>query len=92
MNYTPKKLKTMMILGESRMKMFIILLLFLSISGCSTVPNIGISSQAPFCSAGKPIYWSKNDTDKTIGQVKEHNSVGKSICGWGGKKDTAKTQ
>jgi hypothetical protein len=29
--------------------------------------------------AFRPIYWSKNDTDKTIAQIKEHNAAYKAI-------------
>jgi len=36
-----------------------------------------------FCSVAKPILWSKADTDKTLLAVKEHNAVGKRLCGWG---------
>ena len=28
----------------------------------------------------QPIYWSKNDTDKTIAQVKEANAAWKALC------------
>lgn len=36
-----------------------------------------------FCLIAKPIYWSAKDTDETIKQAKEHNSVGVKLCGWG---------
>ncbi len=38
-----------------------------------------------FCKAASPIYWSKKDTDKTLAQIKEHNAVGATLCGWGKK-------
>ena len=44
-----------------------------------------ISEQATFCATAKPIYWSKKDTDATIWEAKEHNRIGKELCGWGRK-------
>jgi hypothetical protein len=46
-------------------------------------PTSASTGAAPFCRAAEPIYWSAKDTDKTIAQVKEHNAVGKKLCGWG---------
>lgn len=34
------------------------------------------------CESFEPILWSKKDTVKTITQAKEHNAVGKALCGW----------
>lgn len=39
-------------------------------------------AHASFCSVAKPIAWSKEDTPETIEAVKEHNAVGKALCGW----------
>lgn len=39
-----------------------------------------------FCAVAKPIYWSSKDTDDTIAQAKEHNAVGKALCGWGASR------
>lgn len=36
-----------------------------------------------FCLLAQPIRWSQSDTDETIRQAKEHNAVGKRVCGWG---------
>jgi hypothetical protein len=40
----------------------------------SSVPTDKVATQA-----FRPIYWSKNDTDKTIAQIKEHNAAYKAI-------------
>lgn len=54
------------------------------LGGCSTTTgSVGI--EATFCGSSRPIYWSKNDTSGTVGQVKEHNSTGRALCGWGKK-------
>jgi hypothetical protein len=34
----------------------------------------------------QPIYWSARDTQKSVEQIKEHNAVGKAVCGWGAGK------
>jgi hypothetical protein len=39
-----------------------------------------------FCLIAQPISWSTKDTDSTIEGVKEHNAVGKRLCGWGKKQ------
>lgn len=38
--------------------------------------------RAAFCDVARPISWSRNDTDQTILQVKEHNAVGQALCAW----------
>lgn len=48
-----------------------------------TTGSKGRIKAAPFCKVAEPIYWSGRDTDQTIKQAKEHNAVGKSLCGWG---------
>lgn len=60
----------------------------MTLAGCVTTtgsrgPTSASTGAAPFCRAAEPIYWSAKDTDKTIAQVKEHNAVGKKLCGWG---------
>jgi hypothetical protein len=47
--------------------------------------NAPINQQATFCATAKPIYWSDKDSDGTIWEAKEHNRVGKELCGWGKK-------
>lgn len=54
------------------------------LAGCQTMTGLG-GSDAPFCGAARAIYWSGKDTAGTIAQVKEHNVVGKTLCGWGRK-------
>ena len=40
---------------------------------------------ANFCEIAKPIFWAPDgaDTKDTVAQIKEHNAVGKKLCGWG---------
>lgn len=56
-------------------------LLLLSLTACATPMDSGATNS--FCLIAKPIYWSAKDTDETIKQAKEHNSVGVKLCGWG---------
>ena len=58
--------------------------MLMSMGGCAMTMGSG-GTDAPFCTVAAPIYWSTKDTDKTIGQVKEHNAVGKTLCKWGQK-------
>lgn len=48
---------------------------------CQTTTGSG-GTDAPFCGAARVIRWSVKDTAGTIVQVKEHNAVGVSLCGW----------
>jgi outer membrane biogenesis lipoprotein LolB len=59
----------------------------LILAGCMTTTglNAPISQQATFCATAKPIYWSDKDSDGTIWEAKEHNRIGKELCGWGKK-------
>ncbi len=56
------------------------------ISGCATMTASAVPDRADprrlACGAFAPILWSADDTDQTIIQIKEHNAVGKQICGW----------
>ena len=51
------------------------------LSGCMTM-TASVGTDASFCQVAKPIAWSSRDTDATIEQVKEHNAVGATLCGW----------
>jgi hypothetical protein len=63
--------------------LFIIALLY-TLTGCATTTGSNApTSEVPFCTAAQSISWSKRDTDVTIVQIKEHNAVGKELCGWG---------
>ena len=55
------------------------------LTGCQTT-TVSDGTDASFCGAARAIYWSKKDTAGTQEQVKEHNAVGKTLCGWGTKK------
>lgn len=59
------------------------LILPAALMGCVTTTSLSAPTSAPFCQAAQPIRWSARDTDKTIEQVKEHNAVGRELCGWG---------
>lgn len=54
------------------------------LAGCGSTTNLS-GPDASFCSAARAIYWSSKDTDQTLAQVREHNAVGKTLCGWGKK-------
>ena len=63
----------------------------LTLSACETLTGFGetdppdpIRGADTFCSIAEPITWSTRDTDETIRGVKEHNAVGKRLCGWQG--------
>lgn len=60
------------------------LILLATLPACQTTTGSG-GSEATFCGAARAIYWSSKDTAGTVGQVKEHNAVGKTLCGWGRK-------
>jgi hypothetical protein len=57
-----------------------------TLTSCAT-PTISVApTDKVACASFAPVYWSKSDTDKTIAQAKEHNAVGKALCGWGAPK------
>ena len=68
------------------------ILSLVTLTGCATPTISAAPTDKVFCGAAQPIYWSKNDTDKTIAQVKEHNAAGKALCGWGSPKPTPAKQ
>lgn len=62
------------------------LMLLPILGGCATMTGSVAptdDAHAGFCDVAEPIYWSVKDTDATIEAVKEHNAVGKKLCGWG---------
>jgi hypothetical protein len=69
----PKLVKTLMASG----------LLLLTLSGCQSTRSVE-TNELTFCAGARPIYWSRKDTLETVGQVKEHNTVGVRACGWKG--------
>jgi hypothetical protein len=57
-----------------------------TLTACATtIPSVAPTDKVA-CASFAPVYWSKSDTDKTIAQAKEHNAVGKALCGWGAPK------
>lgn len=62
------------------------LISLLTLAACATLgtSSHGKTEPSSFCLLAKPIRFSaRNDTLETIAQVKEHNAVGKKLCGWG---------
>ena len=47
---------------------------------CATTTSSAVPTDKVFCGVSGPIYWSKNDTDQTIAQIKERNAVWKALC------------
>lgn len=60
------------------------------LSACATtMASVGTESApgaASFCEIAQPIVWFSTDNPRTILGVKEHNAVGKKLCGWGTSK------
>lgn len=56
------------------------ILSLVTLSGCATMTATSVPTDKVYCSVAQPIYWSKNDTDKTISQIKEANAAFKAIC------------
>lgn len=52
----------------------------------TTVSSAPTSPDRVACAVFQPIYWSGKDTQKSVEQIKEHNAVGKAVCGWGAGK------
>jgi hypothetical protein len=51
-----------------------------TLTSCAT-PTISVApTDKVACASFRPVYWSKNDTDKTIAQIKEHNAAITAIC------------
>jgi hypothetical protein len=56
------------------------LILAIPLASCATTTVSSVPTDKVFCGAARPIYWSANDTQKTVEQVKEHNAAWKSLC------------
>lgn len=59
--------------------------IFVMTMALSVLANLGACARMNpaahvYCEVERPISWSGKDTDLTIAQVKEHNSVYKSLC------------
>lgn len=69
----------------------------MTLAGCADLMNLAeiepkgsVTNTDSFCLIAQPIIFDRlKDTELTIEAVKEHNAVGKRICGWG--KKTAAT-
>ena len=61
------------------MRAVLLLMPLLILPGCVTTTGSAVTD-AIACSAFEPIRWSRNDTDGTIRQVKEHNAVWATLC------------
>jgi len=56
----------------------------LTLSACGKTTDLSavksdVKKATAFCSVAKPIEWDDEDTDDTIVQVKQHNSVWKAL-------------
>ena len=56
------------------------ILSLVTLTSCATTTVSAVPTDKVYCAVAQPIYWSKNDTDKTIAQVKEANAAWKAIC------------
>lgn len=59
------------------------------LTACATTTTVSSAPTSPdrvACAVFQPIYWSARDTQKSVEQIKEHNAVGKAVCGWGAGK------
>ena len=64
----------------TRPALICVTLSLITLTSCATMTTSVAPTDKVFCGAAQPIYWSKNDTDKTIAQVKEHNAAWKALC------------
>lgn len=62
-----------------------LLILTIPTASCQTMMGSAAPTDKVFCTVAQPIYWSAKDTAQTVGQIKEHNAVGRALCGWGKK-------
>jgi hypothetical protein len=53
--------------------------------GCATTASVA-TEHAAFCATAEPITWSRSDTRETVRQIREHNAVGITLCGWRGRE------
>lgn len=51
-----------------------------TLTACATTTVSSAPTDKVACQSFVPVYWSKNDTDKTIAQAKEHNAAWKALC------------
>lgn len=65
---------------KSKTKTAALLLMAMLLNACAINGRVTDS----FCTVGRPIYISKQDTltDGTARQILDHNEVGKVLCGW----------
>lgn len=58
-------------------------LCLMTLTACTMMTGLReTEGHAFFCQVAEPISWSSKDTGITILQVKQHNAVGKELCGW----------
>lgn len=59
----------------------------LLLASCASLTNLlgqterRVDVNAVACGAFKPITWSRNDTDQTLLQVRQHNAAWVALCG-----------
>lgn len=61
------------------------MVLMVALAGCSTGNTGAISiagaSDQWICFAFRPIFWSRQDTDRTRDQIVQHNAAWEALCG-----------
>jgi outer membrane PBP1 activator LpoA protein len=73
------------IMIKAFLPLIVIGLLLTSCASFKPQSDSSVLSVTTFCTTARAIYWDKEDTRETISQIKEHNAVGKKLCGWKGK-------
>ncbi len=56
------------------------IMMALTLTACA--PTTVGGGSGVFCRVARPISWSVADSDQTIREVKAHNAVGRTLCGW----------
>lgn len=56
------------------------LIVLVLLTSCQAIPTKETSGTGWECLAFEPIRWSSKDTQETISQIVEHNSVWQSLC------------
>lgn len=68
------------------MRFIIIATLAAMLTGCAAFGGPPIQGQLTYCDGAKPIRPAKGETanlsDKLVGQINQHNSLGAKACGW----------
>lgn len=61
-------------------RVVLLVVLQATLISCQMIPSKETSETGWECIAFEPIRWSNDDTQDTIGQILEHNSVWQGLC------------